>query len=165
MRPKPIAVEEVRQTLYVYRTTVPSEYEDSNGHMNVRYYMAIFDEAGYPMIDAFGITPEYLEAHGEGGFDLEHHLNYLNEVRVGDEVSVYVRVVGFTPKRTHYLMFMVNETRGNVAAIFECINSYADLRLRKTTPYPAHVAEKIQFYLHQHQALSWDAPVCEVMSA
>jgi acyl-CoA thioester hydrolase len=165
MRPKPIAVEDARQTLFVYRTTIPTEYEDSNGHMNVRYYMAIFDEAGYPMIEEFGLTPEYLESRGEGGFDLEHHLNYLNEVRVGDDVSVYVRIVGFTPKRTHYLMLMVNETRGNVASTFECINSYADLKIRKTAPYPLEVAERIQAFLAQHQALAWDAPVCGVMSA
>lgn len=165
MKPQPIAVEDVRQTMHVYQTTIPPEYEDSNGHMNVRYYMAIFDDAGYPMIREFGLTPEYLEARGEGGFDLEHHLHYLNEVHIGDNVSVYVRIVGLTLKRVHYLMLMVNESRDNVAAIFECVNSYADLRARKTAPYPPEIAARMRAVLEHHQALAWDAPVCGVMSA
>lgn len=165
MKPQPIAVDNVRQTMHVYQATIPPEYEDANGHMNVRYYMTIFDDAGYPMIREFGLTPEYLEARGEGGFDLEHHLHYLNEVHIGDEVSVYARIVGLTLKRVHYLMLMVNETRDNVAAIYECVNSYADLRVRKTAPYPPEIAASIRAMLEQHQALAWDAPVCGVMSA
>ena len=36
------------------RMTVPEAYRDENGHMNVRWYAAIFDEAGAPCMSASG---------------------------------------------------------------------------------------------------------------
>jgi acyl-CoA thioester hydrolase len=165
MKPPSVSLDEIAQLDLLYRVTVPPAYEDENGHMNVRHYLAVFDEAGYPMIERFGLTPEFHARHGTGGFDLEHHMHYLNEVRIGDDVAVYLRVVGRTSKRVHYLMFMVNETRQNLAAIFECVNSFVDLTQRRTAPYPPEIAAQIDNVLHRHRALPWEAPVCGVMSA
>jgi hypothetical protein len=63
------------------------------------------------------------------------------------------------------MMFMINESRGKLSAIFECINSFADLKVRKTAPYPAEIADQIDSLLRTHRELKWDAPVCGVMSA
>jgi acyl-CoA thioester hydrolase len=62
-------------------------------------------------------------------------------------------------------MFMVNETTGRLAAIFECVNSFADLTLRRTAPYPAEIADRMDPMLAQDAALDWPAPVCGVMGA
>ena len=63
------------------------------------------------------------------------------------------------------LLFMVNETRGTLASIFECVNSFADLTVRRTAPYPDEIAARIDTLLAKHRALDWAAPVCGVMSA
>ncbi len=76
-----------------------------------------------------------------------------------------MRVLGRSAKRIHYMMFMVNETRGTLASTFECVNSFADLTVRRTALYPPEIAAKIDALLAQHQALHWDAPVCGVMGA
>jgi acyl-CoA thioester hydrolase len=160
-----ISVEQVTQCWLTYRITASEEYRDHNGHMNVRWYMAVFDDAGYPMADEVGLTLDYHKTHGTGGFDHEHHIHYLREVHVGDTVAVYVRFVARSAKRIHYLMFMVNETRGTLASVFECVNSFADLSVRRTAPFPPEIAARMDEKLAQHTALSWDAPVCGVMSA
>jgi acyl-CoA thioester hydrolase len=165
LKPPSIPLEQITQLPLVYQMTIPEAYQDENGHMNVRWYMVIFDEAGYPLVQRLGLTPEYHQAHGTGGFDLEHHLHYLNEVHIGDEVAVYVRLVGRSAKRIHYMMFMVNQTRGTLAALFECVNSFADLTARKTAPYPPEISAKIDVLLAEHQALNWNAPICGVISA
>ena len=165
MKPPAIPVEKITALPNIYQTTIPPEYRDENGHMNVRWYMAIFDEAGYPFVAMLGITPEYHQQHGTGGFDLEHHLHYLNEVHVGEIVSMYLRVLGRSAKRIHYMMFMVNQTRHTLASTFECVNSFADLTVRRTAPYPPEIAAKIDALLAQHQALDWDAPACGVIGA
>lgn len=141
------------------------EYEDHNGHMNIRYYLALFDDAGDNMAASYGVTREFHRQHETGGFDLEHHLHYLHEVLIGDLVTVYARIVARTDKRVHYMLFMVNESRGNVASIFECVNSFADMRQRRTAPFPPEIAAAIDATLREHQALAWPAPVCGVMSA
>lgn len=166
MKPPSIALSDITHSLKrIYHETIPDTYKDENNHMNVRYYMKIFDDAGYPLIAEFGLTMAYHAQHGTGGFDLEHHLHYLNEVHIGDTVAIYYRVLARSAKRVHYMFFMVNETRQTVAATFECVNSFADLSVRRTAPYPPEIAEKIDSILAQHQALQWAAPVCGVMSA
>lgn len=168
MKPPAIPLEKIialSANVPIYRLTIPTEYEDENGHMNMRFYQAIFDNAGYPLVESVGLTGAFHKAHNTGGYDLEHHIHYLNEVHVGDTVAVYSRLVGRSAKRVHYLMFMVNETRDKLAAIFECVNSFADLSLRKTAPYPPEIAEKLDALVAIHRALDWEPPVCGVMGA
>ncbi len=165
MKPPSVPLEKITALDPVYRATIPEQYRDENGHMNVRWYLHIFDEAGYPLVERVGLTPEYQRQHGTGGFDLEHHLHYLNEVHIGDTVVVYARLLARSAKRIHYMLFMVNETRGTLASIFECVNSFADLTVRRTAPYPDEIAGRIDALLATHQALDWAAPTCGVMSA
>jgi len=147
------------------RMTVPESYRDQNGHMNMRWYVAIFDEAGDSLYLRLGLTPEYHRQHGTGTFDLEHHTHFLSEVIPGDRVAVYVRIVAQSTKRFHYLMFMVNETRGTLAAIFECLNAFADLKVRKTAPFPPEIASKIAAGVAAGTGLDWPAPVSGAMQA
>ncbi len=165
MKPPTIPLEKITALTPIYRATIPEAYRDENGHMNVRYYLSLFDEAGYPMVGLLGLTPHFHQQHGTGGFDLEQHLHYLNEVHIGDNVVIYARLLNRSAKRIHYMMFMVNETRGTLASIFECVNSFADLKVRRTAPYPAEIAAKIDALLAIHQSLDWPAPVCGVMGA
>ena len=132
--------------------------------MNVRHYLTIFDEAGYPMVDRLGLTPDYLTANQVGGFDHEHHIHYINEVLVGESVAVYVRMVARSAKRMHYLMFMVNESRGTLASIFECVNSFADLKIRRTAPWPPEIAAALDALIAD-SAADWSPPICGVMGA
>jgi acyl-CoA thioester hydrolase len=148
-----------------FEMTVPEEYRDQNGHMNMRWYLGIFDDAGDRMYLTLGLTPEYHRAHGTGSFDLEHHLHFLSEVMPADRLAVYARFVGLTAKRMHYLLFMVNETRGALASIFECVNSFADLSTRKTAPYPPDIAATIAARVAAHSRLDWPPPVCGAMHA
>lgn len=165
MKPPSISLEQVAELDVVYRTVIPPEYEDENGHMNMRWYLALYDEAWYPVAAQFGVTDDYRKAHQVGGFDLEHHIHYLREVMIGDEVSITVRLVNRTEKRVHYLMFMVNESRGVLASIFECVNSFGDMAARRTVPFPPEIAAAIDEMLARHQALAWEPPVCGVMGA
>ena len=147
------------------RMIVPESYRDRNGHMNMRWYLAIFDDAGDALQVRLGLTPEYHHQHGTGTFDLEHHLHYVSEVLPGDRIAVYTRLVALSAKRLHYLMFMVNETRGALAAILECMCSFVDLRVRRTAPFPPEIAAKIGGVVAAHATLGWPAPVCGAMHA
>lgn len=164
MRFPPIDLQNITRLPLIYRAEIPRSFEDRNGHMNVRWYLNVFDEAGDALYPLIGLTDEYLARTGEGGFDLEHHLWYLSEVHVGDQVAVHVRLVGRSVKLFHYLMFLMNETRGTLASVFECVHAHADLSTRKTTTLPAHTAAEVDKLIAQHKALDWPAPVSGSMS-
>jgi len=165
MKPAPISLEQLETLPVVYRLTIPPEYRDRMNHMNIRWYLALYDEAGDEMYKLWGEDPDYYAHSGNGGFDLEHHIHYLNEVLIGDVVAVRARLLARTPKRLHYLMFMVNETRGNLSSIFECVHAHADLQARRTSPYPPELAARLDAIVAEHARITWPAPVCGSMSA
>jgi hypothetical protein len=50
--------------------------------MNMRWYVAIFDDAGDELHERVGLTPEFHRAHQTGTVDLEHHTHFKQ--RLGD---------------------------------------------------------------------------------
>lgn len=166
MKPPAIAVESVLALQPPsLRIGVPESWADANGHMNMRWYVAIFDDAGDELHDRVGLTPDFHRRHRTGTVDLEHHTHFLNEVMPGDIVAVYSRLVARSAKRLHYTMFLVNETRGKLAAIFECMNAFVDLTVRKTAPFPPEILEKIDAWLDRDSKLDWPPPVSGSMQA
>jgi acyl-CoA thioester hydrolase len=166
LKPPAIPLEKIEALEPVcLRVTVPESYRDSNGHMNVRWYIALFDDAGDTLHDWMGLTQAYHAAHGSGTFDLEYHVNFLAEVLPGEDVAVYIRLVGYSAKRLHYVMFLVNATRGKLAATLECINAFADLRVRRTAPWPPEVAAHLAEAVESDRKLDWAPPLSGTMHA
>jgi len=158
------SVEQVQQLPLSHRQPIPTEYLDTMNHMNVRWYMALFDTASWKFFAAFGMDADYY-AQGFGGFALKHFIQYLAEVRVGETVAIHSRILERSAKRIHFMLFMVNETTGKLAATLEALGSNADMRIRRTAPYPDDLAARIDGILAQHQQLDWDAPVSGVIQA
>lgn len=142
---------------------IPETFLDQNGHMNIRHYVALFDEAGFAFFESLGIDPSYFSERKLGIFDLEHHLSYLAECHMDDEVSVYGRLVARNAKRVHGVWFLVNDTREQLSCVFEFVSSHADLAARKTAPFPSDVGEQFDRQVAEHQDLSWPPPVCGIM--
>jgi acyl-CoA thioesterase FadM len=164
MKADRIPVEQISQLRPVcLRRTIPPEYLDSNNHMNMRWYVALFDDAGDTLHDHLGLTRELRRASGAGTMDLEHHTWFVNEVMAGSQICVYARMVARSAKMMHYLMFMVNESTGKVAAHFECVNALVNLQARKTTPYPAEILERIDALLAEQSQLPWPPPTSGAM--
>src|ERR1035438_6684829 len=94
MKPPAIAVEGIvaLQPPSLHRV-VPPSWADANGHMNMRWYVAMFDDAGDELHERVGLTPEFHRRHHTGTVDLEHHTHFLHEVMPGDTVAIYSRLV------------------------------------------------------------------------
>jgi acyl-CoA thioester hydrolase len=166
VRPPALAVESILALQPAsLHAVIPEAWADANGHMNMRWYVALFDDAGDELHERVGLTPEFHRLHTTGTVDLEHHTNFLHEVVPGDSVAIYSRLVARSAKRLHYLMFLVNESSGKLSAIFECMNAYLDLTVRRTAPFPAEILAKIDWWLEKDQQLSWPAPVSGAMKA
>lgn len=142
----------------IHRATIPANYEDRNGHMNVRWYLVLYDEAGDAMYPMLGLTSEYLAASGMGGFDLEHHIWYIAEVGIGDTIAIRLRMLARNARLCHYMMFMVNETRGKLASAFECVHAHANLQTRRIAAFPEQTTAAIDSMIAAQQALAWSAP-------
>jgi len=165
MKPPALSLEQVRELGEpIYRTEVPSAWADNNGHVNVRWYAVLYDDAGDVLHDLHALTVESHRARNSGTMDLEHHTHFLSEVMPGETVAVYVRALRVNDKRFHYLMFLVNEQNNRLASIFECINAFVDLNVRKTAAWPENSRRLIEEMIDAHSNVTWPAPVTGVMS-
>ena len=74
--------------------TVTEANADANGHMNVRHYVGIFDDAEWAYYDGMGMGYAAAQEGTGGIFMLEQHLTYRREVLVGEETSVDLPGIG-----------------------------------------------------------------------
>jgi acyl-CoA thioesterase FadM len=146
-----------------HRAVVPEAYLDEMGHMNVMWYTHLFSAATGGLWGLVGLTRAYFEANRAGTFALECHVRYLSEVRAGQAVALRTRVLGRTAKRVHFMSFMVKEDGPVLAATSEFVAAHVDLRVRRTSPFPAHIADAVDRLAAEHAAFGWPAPVCGVM--
>ncbi len=84
-------------------------------------------------------------------------------MRVGQHITVRTRVIGRSEKRFHILHFMSNDDSGTLAATLEAIGTHVDFRLRKSSPFPQHIAAAFDHLLAEHSQLPWPAPLCGAM--
>lgn len=145
--------------------TIPPEWQDMNGHVNVQHYIVLYDRAGWPLLTRLGIDSGHFRDRRLGFFDLEHHVWYLAEMHVGDEVSAHVRFLASSNKRMHGLMFLVNVTRRQLASVLEFVTTGADLASRRTAALPDSVKARLDALIAAHDSLDWEAPRCGSMSA
>ena len=124
--------------------SVLPEWIDSNGHMNLAYYVVLFDQATDLLYDALGIGPAYRDATGNSTFTAETHTLYEREVRVGERVRVVPYLLGADAKRLHYFHEMFHADDGRRVAAQELIALHIDLSVRRVAPFPADVSARLQ---------------------
>ena len=133
--------------------TVPAEFGDGNGHMNVRSYLGVFDDAEWVLFDEFGAGNDASAAGTGGMFALEQHLNYRREVLVGDEVAVHLRMLARSDKLIHFVSYLVDHTRREVAASMEAVEAYVAYDTRRATPFPPDAAAVIDAWIGRSRGL------------
>lgn len=156
-------LEQLRELPVQLDYVIPPEWEDRNGHVNVQFYLALFELGGWRVLEEVGVDEDWFHRHAYSFFDLEHHLHYLAEVRVGQRVTTYNRVVGKSDKRFHGVYYIVNETRGRLAGTLEYISNGVDMQHRRTAPMPAELARGLDRLFAAHQRLAWEPQLCGLM--
>ncbi len=156
---KLIPLDQIETLTRFHQETIPESYLDAMGHMNVQWYVALFDKAVDGFFASFGMDSHYFINHKSGAFALQQFIHYLAEVHVGETVAIYIRIVALSAKRLQFVHFMVNETTGKLAAIMEVLCTHTDLELRRASPFPPDVAAQIEAILAEHNQLDWQAPL------
>ncbi len=137
---------------FVWTETARPEWVDHNGHMNVAYYVMVFDNACEALNGAIGIDDAY-RASGKSTFAVEHHIAYLREVRAGTELRCATRLVDHDDKRMHVWSEMTNVSAGTLAATFEMMAVHVDLTARKAVPFPDTIRDRLARLVADHARL------------
>ena len=118
-----------------YRGEVLPAWIDANGHMNLAYYIVLFDCATDALFDAIGIGLSYKDATNHGTFVVETHNLYERELLVGERVRVATQILGADSKRLHLAHEMFSLASGERAATQELMYVHIDLALRRVVAW------------------------------
>ena len=114
---------------------VIKEYTDYNNHLNVAYYVRIFDIAADVMLDNFNMGGESAKKDKKTTFVAEMHTIYNQEVKLGEEVETHVTYIDHDKKRIHYRLSMFHKEKKYLAATNEVLSLYVDLSQRRVTEF------------------------------
>ncbi|WP_420405991.1 thioesterase family protein [Nisaea sp.] len=133
--------------------TVPTEWTDYNGHMNVGYYVVAFDKASDAVLDHLGIGESYRRTEEASVFVLEAHVTYDREVLPGDRLRFTTQVLDHDSKRMHLFHRMYHAGEGYLAATNELMIMHMDLETRRPAPFPAASLARIADLQELHDML------------
>lgn len=134
--------------------TIKPEWIDHNGHMNVAYYVLVFDQSLDVLLDNIELTRAYRSQSGNTVYVLETHVCYLQEVKEGDLVDISCRVIDCDEKRIHLYLEMHHATDGFLAATSEQMIFHIDASGPKATPMPQHILDNLRTLKATHSALA-----------
>ena len=97
--------------MFLKSEKVIKEWTDYNGHMNVAYYVHIFDIASDVMLEKFIMGETAAKNDKKTTFVVEMHTNYHREIRLGEEVDVYLSYLNHDDKRIHYRVSMFHKEK------------------------------------------------------
>jgi len=146
-------VTELAAPLDVYRDVVRPEWIDHNGHMNMGYYLVVFDFATDEFFRWVGLDAQHRECHAITTFCLEAHVTYHREVRSGDPLRFTTLLLGHDAKRIHYIHAMYHAREGYLASTNELMSLHVDLATRRGAPMAPEIAARLAAIQAAHDAL------------
>jgi acyl-CoA thioester hydrolase len=141
--------------LSVFRTRVKPEWVDYNNHLNDGYYLVIMSLGTDAFQDLIGMSDAERRATKTTIYTLEAHVNYLREIKEGEEVEVRTQLIGFDQKRFQLFHTMHTARLGDeVAATSEFMLVNIDNSGEpKSAPFRPEVAAKLAEVMAAHKSL------------
>jgi acyl-CoA thioester hydrolase len=137
----------------VYRNRVRPEWIDHNGHMNMGYYVVVFDLATDEFFRSIGLDEAHRRAARVTTFALEAHVTYHREVREGDPLRFTTLLLGHDAKRLHYFHQMYHAEEGYLAATNELMSLHVSDESRRGAPMAPEVLERLRVIQTAHDRL------------
>lgn len=141
------------QPLDLYRGQVQADWIDYNGHMNLAYYVLLFDRATDVLFDRLGLGEAYRRATERSNFVLEAHLTYERELKAGDRLRVTTQLIDADDKRLHFFHAMYHLADDRRAATSELISLHVDLAGPRAIPFAEPERAAVQALLAEHRQL------------
>ena len=126
------------------------EWTDYNNHLNVAFYVHIFDIAADVMLDNFNMGGISAKKDKKTTFVAEMHTIYNQEVRLGEEVETHATFVNHDKKRIHYRLSMFHKEKKYLAATNEVLSLYVDLNKRKVVEFDADRVKAMDEFIEKN---------------
>ena len=123
-------------SIFLTKKKIIKDWTDYNGHMNVAYYVLIFDQFGSEvLLTNFNMGEHSAKTTKRSTMVVESHVTYDQEVKENDEVDINLIYCDHDKKRIQYKLEMIHSEKKYLAATLEALSLYVDLGERKVVEF------------------------------
>ena len=122
-------------SLLLSTTKIINNWTDYNGHMNLAFYILVFDKGAENILSKFQMGEQSAKTTKKSTMAVESHTTYNNEVKENEEVDVYLSYFDHDKKRLHYKLEMYEKSKNILSATTEVLSLYIDLNHRKVAEF------------------------------
>ena len=127
------------------------EWTDYNNHMNLSYYILVFDLGAEVILSKFKMGEHSAKTTKKSTMVVETHTTYNREVKEGDEVDVFISYFDHDNKRLHYKLEMYDKNKNTLSATTEILALYIDLNIRKVTEFEPEKIKIMNDYISNNK--------------
>jgi len=122
-------------SVHIANQIIKKEWTDYNNHMNMAYYVLVFDQIWEIILEKFKMGEQSAKTKKMSTMVVETHTTYNNEVKEGDEVEINLTFFDHDKKRLHFKMEMIEKSSKKLSATLEMLSLYIDLNKRRVAEF------------------------------
>ncbi len=122
-------------SVHIANQIIKKEWTDYNNHMNMAYYVLVFDKIWEIILEKFKMGENSAKNTNMSTMVVETYTTYNSEVKEGDEVEILLSFFDHDKKRLHYKMEMIEKSSKKLSATLEMLSLYIDLTKRKVSEF------------------------------
>ena len=140
-------------SVYLNSRKVIKDWIDYNNHMNVSYYLLMFDMYGAENLNnIFKMGEHSAKTTGMSTMVVETNITYDGELKLDDEVDINLTYFDHDKKRLQYKMEMIHKTKNYLASTIEVLALYVDLNTRKVTEFEKEKFQIMDNFINENKS-------------
>ena len=122
-------------SVYLKSEKIIKEWVDYNNHLNMTYYVLIFDQACEVLLEKFKMGAESAKTEKRSTMVVETNTKYISEVKEGNEIDTMLTFFDHDKKRLHLKLEIIVKKTKKISASIEWLSLYINLETRKVTEF------------------------------
>jgi acyl-CoA thioester hydrolase len=140
-------------SIYLNSQKIIKNWIDYNDHMNVSYYLLIFDKFGVDKLnDIFKIGEQSAKTTGKSTMIVETNITYNQELKLDDEIDINLVYFDHDKKRLQYKMEIVHKKKKYLASTIEVLSLYVNLNTRKVSEFEDEKVQIMNTYIKENKS-------------
>ena len=139
-------------SVHIADQIIKKEWTDYNNHMNMAYYVLVFDQIWEIILEKFKMGEQSAKTTKMSTMVVETHTTYNNEVKEGDEVEINLTFFDHDKKRLHFKMEMIEKSSKKLSATLEMLSLYIDLNKRRVAEFEVEKVKLMDDFINLNKS-------------